>query len=340
VAMSLTWRLLCAIAAAAAAAATAAATTTGTPTPRAPQRRCSDGVVAAHAEDCPESGDHDATKLHLRTGEKARHGPGWGAGLLEETLEVDVLVAGGGSAGTSAAIAAARNGARTVLVEGSAVLGGNGGSDKRVTMVGACGPRAGAGDTNAFKMDCREGGIVEEYQLHSAATNPDFVPELFSLEIRTLVEAEKNLTLLLNTWLSSVETTAAEGDGGSSGLRTITSAVCEDQHSQRRYIVKAKAFIDATGDGRLGAEAGAEWIQGREGKAEFNESLAMDVADNETEGTSILYQAEDKGAARGYSAPAWINRWNHSEFRYRSVSGTVTNGYHFHFIRVTVRTAA
>jgi hypothetical protein len=166
--------------------------------------RCSDGILAAHGQECPESGDHDATKLHLRSGEKARHGPAWGAGLVEETLEVDVFVAGGGSAGTSAAIAAARNGMRTVLVEGSAVLGGNGGSDKRVTMVGACGPRAGRGNANAFKMDCREGGIVEEYQLHSAATNPDFVPELFSLEIRTLVEAGLDEGILLLSLLNSL----------------------------------------------------------------------------------------------------------------------------------------
>ena len=41
------------------------------------------------------------------------------------------------------------------------------------------------------------------------------------------------------------------------------------QASQRRYIVKAKAFIDATGDGRLGVEAGAEWIQGREGYSKY-----------------------------------------------------------------------
>ena len=50
------------------------------------------------------------------------------------------------------------------------------------------------------------------------------------------------------------------------GITSITAAICEDQHSQRRYVVHAKAFIDTTGDGRLGAEAGAEWIQGREGK--------------------------------------------------------------------------
>ena len=41
------------------------------------------------------------------------------------------------------------------------------------------------------------------------------------------------------------------------------------QASQRRYIVKARAFIDATGDGRLGVEAGAEWIQGREGYSKY-----------------------------------------------------------------------
>jgi hypothetical protein len=115
---------------------------------------------------------------------------------------------------------------------------------------------------------------------------------------RLRTQAEPNLTLLLNTWLSSVETAPVAADGGGPGA--ISQATCEDQHSQRRYVVKAKVFIDATGDGRLGAEAGAEFIQGREGRAEFDESLAMDAADNETEGSSILYQAEDKGAFRGY----------------------------------------
>ena len=56
--------------------------------------------------------------------------------------------------------------------------------------------------------------------------------------------------------LTGVQTAAA--DGAAAGApKTITSATCEDQHSQRRYVIKAKAFIDTTGDGRLGAEAGA-----------------------------------------------------------------------------------
>jgi hypothetical protein len=40
-------------------------------------------------------------------------------------------------------------------------------------MVGACGVRSGAGDINDLLLDCREGGIVEEYILDNAVNNPD-----------------------------------------------------------------------------------------------------------------------------------------------------------------------
>jgi hypothetical protein len=80
---------------------------------------CSSSVVAAAQPGCPESsGDGETTKLHLKPGELPRDGRSWGAGLIEEVIEVDVFVAGGGAAGTSAAIAAARSGARTVIVDG------------------------------------------------------------------------------------------------------------------------------------------------------------------------------------------------------------------------------
>lgn len=101
---------------------------------------CAASIEAAGHPDCGDSGiDNSAQELHLGLGQKARSGPAWGAGLIEEVVEVDVLVAGGGSAGTSAAVASARNGAKTVLVDGRSVLGGNSGSEIRVSMVGACG---------------------------------------------------------------------------------------------------------------------------------------------------------------------------------------------------------
>jgi hypothetical protein len=250
--------------------------------------------------------------------------------MIEETLEVDVLVAGGGSAGTSAALAAARNGASVVLCNGRPVLGGNAGSEVRLKMVGACGGRTGSGDANALQLECREGGIVEEYQLDNTVNNPDLVPELFSLELLTLMKAEPTLTLFQNTWLVGV--TKIDGISASAPS-TITSAILEDQASQRRYIVKAKAYIDATGDGRLGVEAGAEWIQGREGAAKYNESLAKleetefpsdtGTPDHETEGTSIDYIAEAKADRTEFRAPFWASKYNKTQFQYRGVTGDV-----------------
>ena len=162
----------------------------------------------------------EAQTLHLHPGEKPRDAI-WGAGMIEQTLEADVLVAGGGSAGTSAALAAARNGATVVLVNGRPVLGGNAGSEVRLRMVGACGGRSGSGNSYALQMECREGGIVEEYQLDNAVNNPDLVPELFSLELLTLMKAEPRLTLFQNTWLVGV----AKANSSTNAPDTITSAI-------------------------------------------------------------------------------------------------------------------
>jgi hypothetical protein len=52
-------------------------------------------------------------------------------------LETDFLVAGGGIAGVSAAVAAARHGAKVVLVQDRSRLGGNSSSEVKMHIVGA-----------------------------------------------------------------------------------------------------------------------------------------------------------------------------------------------------------
>ena len=54
--------------------------------------------------------------------------------MSKEGLECDVMVAGGGLAGICAAIAAARNGAKTVLVQDRSRLGGNSVSYTHLTL--------------------------------------------------------------------------------------------------------------------------------------------------------------------------------------------------------------
>eukprot|EP00055_Hartaetosiga_balthica_P016522 m.105045 g.105045 ORF g.105045 m.105045 type:complete len:884 (+) comp9122_c0_seq3:1257-3908(+) len=253
-----------------------------------------------------ESGP-DAQRLHLSPDEMPRHGPAPGPGLVNNYLDFDVVVAGGGSSGVSAALASARNGARTALIHGRPVLGGNAGSEIKLAMVGACGPRAS--DSNSLKMECREGGIVEEYTLDNTVGNPNRVGEIFSLILYDKFRTEPNAQVFLNTWLVGVV---------KNGTRIVT-AIAEDQMSQNRYYINAKQFIDATGDGRLGTEAGTTYLMGREGKAKYNESLA-EGPDSETEGSSLAFVAMEMKTPQPFSAPSWAMKYNSSDFKYRSVN--------------------
>ena len=64
----------------------------------------------------------------------------------------DVVVVGGGMTGLCAALASAREGARTALVQDRSVLGGNASSEIRMHICGA--------DANQFKRNAAETGII------------------------------------------------------------------------------------------------------------------------------------------------------------------------------------
>ena len=63
------------------------------------------------------------------------------APLELQSIEDDLLVAGGGPAGVCAALAAARQGAKAVLVQDRSRLGGNSSSEVKMHIVGANGHR-------------------------------------------------------------------------------------------------------------------------------------------------------------------------------------------------------
>ena len=68
-------------------------------------------------------------------------------------------------------------------------------------------------------------------------------------------------------------------------------------------------FIDATGDGVIAYQAGAEYRMGREGRDEFGEDLAPEVADDKVMGSSLLFHAEDAGCPVPFTPPDWIARF-------------------------------
>jgi hypothetical protein len=66
-------------------------------------------------------------------------------------------------------------------------------------------------------------------------------------------------------------------------------------------------------------EAGAEYRVGREARSEFGESLAYEVADRQTLGSSILFTARDYGRPVPFKAPAWARKVTREMLRFRPV---------------------
>ncbi len=218
-------------------------------------------------------------------------------GLTSGRIETDLLVAGGGLAGVCAALAAARNGLRVVLVQNRSVLGGNASSEIRMHIVGA--------DAHGQKPGARETGLLEEIRLLDAAQNPQRSAAVFDLLLYTLVDAEPGITLLLDTDVIGAETSA--------GL--ITSVRALSQSTEEEFVIRAKFYADCTGDGRLGAEAGADFTEGREARSEFDEPLAREVRDTHRLGSSMMFMARDQGRPMPFKAPAWARRFRAEEFQ-------------------------
>lgn len=221
-------------------------------------------------------------------------------------LVADVVVAGGGAAGVPAALAAARHGAKVVLIQDRHVLGGNSSSEVRMHICGA--------DRFGAVPHARESGIIEELRLEDAVWNPQRSSHMWDQLLYDKVIAEPNITLLLNTTVEGAEVEelpsppplVSEGQGVREVQRRIRSVSAIRPSTEDRFTVEASLFLDCTGDGRLGIESGADFRMGRESRDEFGEDLAwVDTADSLTLGSSIMFTARKYDRPMPFKAPAW-----------------------------------
>jgi hypothetical protein len=159
----------------------------------------------------------------------------------EDAGDFDLVVVGGGIAGTCAALSAARSGLKVALVQDRPVLGGNNSSEVRVWLQGA---------RNQAPYP-RIGDIVRELeQARSAHYGPDNTADLYEDEKKlALVDAEPNLFLALNH-----RANAAEMEG-----TRIMAVVAQHTVTGARRRFAGRWFVDATGDGCLGKVAGADY---------------------------------------------------------------------------------
>jgi len=221
----------------------------------------------------------------------------------------DFCVVGGGIAGLCAAIAAARKGIRTAIMQDRPVFGGNSSSEIRVHICGA--------DRFGKIPNLRETGILEELRLENLRRNPQRSFSIWDTILYEKVMLEPNLEAFLNC--SCLD---AEMDGDR--IRSITGWQLTTETYHR---IEAEIFADCSGDGILAPLTGAEFRIGREARSEYGESYAPEVADRKTMGMTCLFMARDTGKPQPFEPPSWAYDFPTDDDLPHRVHGHLEMGY-------------
>jgi hypothetical protein len=214
----------------------------------------------------------------------------------------DLVVVGGGMAGCSAALTAARLGCKVALIQNRPVLGGNNSSEVRVGLSGLIyqEPYKNLGrsvdeigsvghwtlyEANLDPASPRSKSILEiiagnpEKKIHNAGPASNYGDD----RKRKVIEGEPNITLYLNTHVFMAD---KEND-------RILAVYGKNIKSGKETKFSARLFADCTGDANLGFMAGADFRDGREGRNETGEPSAPESPDYLVMGTSVQWYAED-----------------------------------------------
>ena len=168
-------------------------------------------------------------------------------------LRADVCVCGGGPAGTAAAVTAARNGLKVVLIEQGIVLGG---LQTQGLVYPAMPTRITNSDTpyitdlnKRFAMHGVQVNWTDEPEYKNGGRAREYTPELLAFIYDELC-ADYKVDVLYETTL-----VGANVQGGK-----ISEAIVHTVEGLRK--VEAKIFIDATGDAALSRAAGVPSARG------------------------------------------------------------------------------
>jgi len=208
------------------------------------------------------------------------------AGAAEERIRTQVCVVGGGSGGIGAALAAARAGARVVLIEREAILGGT----TTMAWIHTWEPVSGANGIprelyEAMKRDplaVTEPDYAKGSPRRGGASLP-FEPRALVRAAREALDATGKCHVLLGATFCRAQ------------VRGDRIAAVEVWFHGRRLVVEADQFIDCTADGDLCADAGCEHHVGEDPRARYQEPSAPEKAGPWLNGCTLVYRITDTG---------------------------------------------
>jgi len=194
--------------------------------------------------------------------------------------KVDVLIIGGGASGTSAAIAAARIGAKVTLMEQTSWLGG---------MLTSAGVSAIDGNYHLrggiFGAFCDS--LAKHYGGYSALETGwvsaiQFEPSVGASILKRMVSRYQNIELLLNTTASSYSKTK-------DGWKVV--AVKDN----RKVVITARILIDATELGDVAAACGVKYDIGMDSRRVTGENIAPENANGIIQDLTYVAILKDYG---------------------------------------------
>lgn len=161
----------------------------------------------------------------------------------------DLIVLGGGLAGTCAALSAARQGLAVALVQDRPVLGGNGSSEVQVWPEGYTQkkPYPHVGDMVQELLPPIDKKTAKNKWFSTLnGTGPANFDDQRKLSV---IKAEPRITLLMNYRAMETRT---EGN-------RISAVVIESTQTAEQQLLRSKFFADCTGDAKIGYQAGADY---------------------------------------------------------------------------------
>lgn len=197
---------------------------------------------------------------------------------VAEEAAYDFVVVGGGISGICAAVAAARLGLRVAIMNDRPVLGGNNSAEIRVHLGGR------------IELDPYPnlGNLIKEFG-HAKCNNADSA-EAYEDWKKEAILRDAGVRIYAPYHAVNVQIDS-----------TLIKAVEAREISSGRLIrLHAPLFADCTGDGSLGVMAGADYVQGRESRDTYGESMAPETADDRHLGASLLWNSRKTAAASAF----------------------------------------